>query len=116
MPASVLMNSGVQVGLLPRDIEEALSGEVAAAVVTREEEHARRAGIRSVPTFLEQGEVLGSGAQPEHLLAAVQAGLCGNPRGGSLGYPWSDPMNTTLAEQRSEQAHLAAVLKSAGGC
>jgi len=67
----VLTEIGVEVGLMPQDIAEALSGEVAAAAVAREEERARHAGIRGVPTFMVQGKPLGSGAQPEHLLAAV---------------------------------------------
>jgi predicted DsbA family dithiol-disulfide isomerase len=69
--AQVLTDIGVEVGLMPQDIAEALSGQVAAVAVAREEEHARRAGIRGVPTFMVQGRPLGSGAQSEHLLAAV---------------------------------------------
>ena len=67
----ILTDIGVEVGLMPKDIAEALSGEVAAAAVALEEEHARRTGIRGVPTFMVQGKPLGSGAQPEDLLAAV---------------------------------------------
>ncbi len=68
----VLTDIGVEVGLRPKDIAEALSGgSVAAAAVAREEERARRAGTDSVPTFMVRGEVLCSGAQPEHLLAAA---------------------------------------------
>jgi hypothetical protein len=42
----ILTDIGVEVGLMPKDIAEALSGEVAAAAVALEEEHARRTGIR----------------------------------------------------------------------
>jgi predicted DsbA family dithiol-disulfide isomerase len=38
----ILTDIGVEVGLMPKDIAEALSGEVAAAAVALEEEHARR--------------------------------------------------------------------------
>lgn len=69
--ARVLTEIGLEVGLLPQDIAEALSGEVAAAAVARAEADARRAGIRGVPTFTVEGKPLGSGAQPEHLLAAM---------------------------------------------
>jgi predicted DsbA family dithiol-disulfide isomerase len=54
----ILTDIGVEVGLMPKDIAEALSGEVAAAAVTLEEEHARRTGIRGVPTFMVQGKPL----------------------------------------------------------
>jgi predicted DsbA family dithiol-disulfide isomerase len=69
----VLTDIGVQVGLMPKDIEEALSDVTTTEAMAREEEHARHAGIRGVPTFVVQGKPLGSGAQPEHLLAAVLA-------------------------------------------
>ncbi len=67
----VLTEIGIEAGLLPHDIAEVLSGEAAAAAVASEEDAARRAGIRSVPSFLVRGRVLGSGAQPEQMLAAA---------------------------------------------
>ncbi len=69
--AKVLTEIGVEAGLMPQDIAPALSGEAAAIAVAREEEAARRAGIRGVPSFIVHGKVLGSGAQPEQMLAAV---------------------------------------------
>lgn len=69
--AKVLTEIGVEVGLMPQDISEALTGEAAAAAVAREEDAARRGGVRGVPSFIVHGQVLGSGAQPEQMLAAV---------------------------------------------
>jgi predicted DsbA family dithiol-disulfide isomerase len=68
---NVLTEIGVEVGLSSRDIEESLSGEAAAASVAREEDAARRMGVRGVPSFIVHGQMLGSGAQPEEMLAAV---------------------------------------------
>jgi predicted DsbA family dithiol-disulfide isomerase len=67
----VLTEIGAEVGLMPDEIAEAFTGQAAAAAVAAEEEHARQLGIHGVPTFLVQGKPLGSGAQPEHLLAEV---------------------------------------------
>lgn len=78
--AQVLRDIGVEAGLLLREIEDALNGEAAAAAVAQEEERARNAGIRGVPTFMVHGKPLGSGAQPEHLLAkALKQAFAENP-------------------------------------
>ena len=47
----VLQKIGVEAGLLSKDIEDALTSATVNAAVAEEEEHARDAGIRGVPTF-----------------------------------------------------------------
>ena len=67
----VLQRIGLEAGLLSKDIEDALTSATVNAAVAEEEEHARDAGIRGVPTFTVRGMPLVSGAQPERLLANV---------------------------------------------
>lgn len=61
---ATLHRLAMEVGLDPKEVDEVLAGEAFAADVRRDEEDARKLGIRGVPFFIIDGKLALSGAQP----------------------------------------------------
>jgi len=59
----VLTNLAADIGLDPAELGRSLDGGLFTGEVVRDEEEARRLGVRAVPSFVSNGRVLASGVQ-----------------------------------------------------
>ncbi len=84
---AVLADIGAGVGLDRDDLAQALVARIYQEDVEADLAAARRAGVRAVPTFVFDGRLAISGAQPYEVFQQVMAQLA--PR--AIGRPWDSP-------------------------